>query len=477
VRFWLCLLAGVLCTSAAHAQGYQCRTSPVGGSAPPAVTAYCASEAFVSDHFPASSTSGHIATFADGSGQTLQDGGTASGGTVTSVGSGAGLTGGPITSSGTLKTAAGVDNDIVTTQTSNYTAANADCGAPILLGGNAQFTLTVNAANTYTANCHLILINSDAYTGAGSGRGKIMAISGITGHVLYPGQKLDLRANGSSWVTDQILSGSNGQVWFPAFAVQFFMDTGGSDSNDGLASGAGGAFLTKVHCAGMAYNLVYTRNLGSVQCSQTAGQTPTAEFVSVFYPISGGGTLIFNSATPGSQWTWICPAGNYCLQFGDGALVGLTDMELGTNTTSKGVIFGHNHGVLDLNTNILFVTNTGQPLFSCDFDTHFNINNGFTYQNNASFLFSGCQGSRWNINGALTASGTPTLSRYFNFASGSLATFQGNVTFPGAVTTSVGLVTGGSVMNNLSGNIPPGGAPTPTNSTSTGFSAYCTTLC
>jgi hypothetical protein len=43
--------------------------------------------------------------------------------------------------------AAGVDTNAATTKTANYTAANIDCGAPIFLGGNALFTLTINAAN------------------------------------------------------------------------------------------------------------------------------------------------------------------------------------------------------------------------------------------------------------------------------------------------------------------------------------------
>ena len=51
-------------------------------------------------------------TFPDGTKQTTA-GGTGGGGTVTSVGSGAGLTGGPITTSGTLNiAAAGVANSM-----------------------------------------------------------------------------------------------------------------------------------------------------------------------------------------------------------------------------------------------------------------------------------------------------------------------------------------------------------------------------
>jgi hypothetical protein len=182
--------------------------------------------------------------------------------------------------------------------------------------------------------------------------------------------------------------------------------------------------------------------------------------------------LIFNSATRGTQTTWTCPVSSNCLQFGDNALVGYTDMIFTTNPSSLAVVTGHNFGVLDTNTNITYNTNTGQPILTCDFDTHFNVNNGFTYTNAAQFLFNGCQGSRWNINGAINSSGTVTLGRLFNFPAGSLATFAGNVTWgQTGLSTSVGLLSGNSVLNNFSGSLP-GGAPSPT----TG-GQYCTSAC
>lgn len=381
---------------------------------------------------------------------------------------------GCVTISGT--SGAGVDSNVSSTKTTGYTAASSDCGNPLLLGGNALFTLTVGAANTFSTNCKLILVNVDSYTGAGSGRGKKISASGITTFFLYPSQKLELRQNGTAWVPDQQINGSFGILWMPPVIPQFFIDTGGSDSaNDGLASGASGSFATRSHCAAVAYNEVYTNNLGSIRCSVTAGQN-LSEFVAVFYPLNGGGTLIFDSATAGTQTTWTCPASSYCLQFGDGALVGLKDTNFITNPSTVGVVIGHNHGILDANQNLSFGGN-GSPIFSCDFDTHFNINNGFTYSGSWSFLFGGtgatfCQGSNWNINGAINSSGTVSVSRMFNFTAGARATFSGNVTWgTSGLSTSAGLVSGNSVLNNFSGALP-GGAPTPT----TG-GQYCTSAC
>jgi hypothetical protein len=356
-------------------------------------------------------------------------------------------------------------------KTANYSAVNADCENPILLGGNAKFTLTVNSVASYSCSRFRIQ-NVDSYTGAGSGRGKLIAASGLTSFWLYPGQSVDLIANGTSWATDPLVNGAVGLVWAPAVVPQFFIDAGGSDSaNDGLASGVSGGFATRSHCAVVAYSQVYTRNNGSIQCSLTAGQG-TSEFLQLFYPLNGGGTLIFNSATPGTQTNWTCPASSYCLQFGDGALIGLTDTNFITNPSTIAVVTGHNHGVLDLNTNNTFNGNGGQPIFNCDFDTHFNINNGFTYKSGWTFLFSGCQGSRWNINGAMTSGSTQSVGRLFNFTANSDVSIGGGATWvTTGLSVSLGLISGNSVMNNASGSLP-GGAPTPT----TG-GQYCTSPC
>src|SRR6185312_435036 len=85
MRVVLSLLLLLWC-NCAFAQSSQCRTSPVGTT-----TAYCASEAFVTQSSaaagnvtgPSSSTTGHVATFADTTGKVIQDGGAVPAGTLT----------------------------------------------------------------------------------------------------------------------------------------------------------------------------------------------------------------------------------------------------------------------------------------------------------------------------------------------------------------------------------------------------------
>lgn len=84
MRLWVCgFLAFVLAVGFAPQKSradYYCRTAPNGAS-----TRYCASEAFITQHFPKSSVAGHVATFGDDSGQLLVDGG---GAPVTTAGTG-----------------------------------------------------------------------------------------------------------------------------------------------------------------------------------------------------------------------------------------------------------------------------------------------------------------------------------------------------------------------------------------------------
>lgn len=74
-RFLLALLLALLWVAPGHAQTTQCQTPAVGGSNPIANGANCASQAFVTDHFPNGAQTGHLAIYADPSGQLLQDGG------------------------------------------------------------------------------------------------------------------------------------------------------------------------------------------------------------------------------------------------------------------------------------------------------------------------------------------------------------------------------------------------------------------
>lgn len=129
----------------------------------------------------------------------------------------------------------GAAGTVATTKVANYPAVAADCGSTIPLGGNAQFTLTVGAASGFPSGCNLLIVNVDTF---GSGRGKAMAINGVTFPltVLYPGMSFSLRNVNSTW---QIF-GLPARIKIPGGVFNFFTDfTLGNDGNDGLVAGTG----------------------------------------------------------------------------------------------------------------------------------------------------------------------------------------------------------------------------------------------
>lgn len=359
-------------------------------------------------------------------------------------------------------------------KTGNYTASVLDCGNTILLGGNAQFNLTVLAASGYSTNCALRFINTDTYSGPGTGRGKVMAISGITQHILYPGQSLTIRQNATAtaWVPDQPVNGNLGQIWTLGNGPTFFVDNAGSDTaNDGLASGSAGSFQNMARCVAVVGQAQVTRNGSTTFCKMTAGQSIT-ESVNIFYYIQAPIPFQIQSTVNGTKFTWNCPFGQICITFGDYGGAQLQDIAFVANNNP--IIFGHQFGITDLETGISMAGNNGSfPLMTCDYEAHYNIMNGLTYSGNPQMLFNGCPKSTWNINGALTGSSSPTPGKMANTQTGASMVFQGNVTFvtPGTF-GGASTATGNSVFINQSGATIPGGNPTP----ATG-AQYCTATC
>jgi hypothetical protein len=82
-------------------------------------------------------------------------------GTVTSVGSGTGLTGGPITSSGTLS----IDTGVVVTLTGTQTLTNKTLTAPVLTGGTANGLVYLNGSAVMVSSSSLTFNGSTLAVG------------------------------------------------------------------------------------------------------------------------------------------------------------------------------------------------------------------------------------------------------------------------------------------------------------------------
>jgi hypothetical protein len=126
-------------------------------------------------------------------------------GTVTSVGSGAGLTGGPITGSGTLSIATGGVTNSMLANSSLTVAAGTDLtgGGSVALGGST--TLNVDTTKVAQLNSANTFVGNQAITGNLTDTGNVTATGSITGQTenlsatTNTGEVLNVTQSGSAY--------------------------------------------------------------------------------------------------------------------------------------------------------------------------------------------------------------------------------------------------------------------------------------
>lgn len=176
---------------------------------------------------------------------------------------------------------AGVDQNILNSQTANYTIATGDCGSRIQAGtgSTGSFTVTLPSVAGFAATCRVSILNGD------TGRGK--KLSGFpTGApaILYPKQEIDVAIINGAW---QIVVPP--KRWRLAAAVTFNVDpVNGSDTNDGLATGAGNALATFQKCWD---NIADSLDLAAqnVTCLSVASASYTNAGIKTFKTLVGQG--------------------------------------------------------------------------------------------------------------------------------------------------------------------------------------------
>lgn len=134
----------------------------------------------------------------------------------------------------------GVPTNTLITVTANRTLLPSDCGSTLQLGTGSTgfFTLTVPSVSGFAATCVIPIINGD--TGRAKGVAGVLLGNGKAGvcggSCLWPQQTSTLRIVNGAWTA------TNPGRWFAPTGVTCFVDAiNGSDSNDCLASGSGGA--------------------------------------------------------------------------------------------------------------------------------------------------------------------------------------------------------------------------------------------
>lgn len=342
--------------------------------------------------------------------------------------------------------AVGTDQNSLNAQTANYTVATTDCGSRIQAGTGTTglFTITLPAVTGFAANCRVSLVNGD------TGRGK--KLSGFPSpapSILWPKQEIDVAIVNGAWAVIALP-----KRWRQVAAVTVNVDpVNGNDSNDGLATGAGNALLTRQKAWDTAADNF-----------DLAGQTLTIQYSDGTYtdnffttkPMIGAigpaGVIIKgNTATPANVVISTTSASAFSFGVNNGSneeggvvVAYVKDMRLKTTTS------GHGIEVAGAGVNVLWDNIDFNAIAGYDVDVGFNgyvANAGavsvpgalgaFTISGNATGFALVAEGAQLTTHGStLTCSGSPAFTTFVTEASGGRA-FMAGMTF-----TSCGTLTG-----------------------------------
>ena len=322
---------------------------------------------------------------------------------------------------GVLQVARGLTN-VRLAKTANYTVGNADKGSTIALGGNAFFTLTVNAASGYDGNFSALIFNED------SGRGKTISINGITSFILWPLQACLLFNDNGTW---QIWPRT--QRWQANGAITFNVDpVAGNDSNDGLATGSG-AFLTLQGALVVALFQVDYRSFTGTVLLANGTYSGSAAVLSAFGQVVGNATVsIKGNAGQGANVLWQVPTGQVGMFIKDFCAFDLDNITFSGGTGAICLSVGQ-FGIVDIGAGVTFG--------NCPGGIHIEVTDNGSCNAVGGYGISGTaygshmlieSGGQFNYGGqAINVSGAATFTNFVEaFYGGTLN--AGGATFTGA---------------------------------------------
>lgn len=288
-------------------------------------------------------------------------------------------------------------------QTAAYGVVNGDKNSTISFAGNALYTVSFGAAAGYDANFTALLYNAD------SGRGKLISIPGISNFILWPLQSVFVFSSGGAWQINPRF-----QRWQPGANVTFFVDTAGSDANDGLATGTGALrnIATAVNMTQHFVDWGGTNSGFAGTVSPTAGQTFT-ETVAVSGAQIGSNEIFIQGN--GGAFNWANSGQNSMLSVGDGGICIIQNINfLSTNNTfGKASIYLHNNAIVDINAGIT-VTGGGSNDIAVFLDNHCcicTLANGLTVTNTLKAVIWCDTGGKVSLSGALAPTGATQVSQ------------------------------------------------------------------
>lgn len=306
-------------------------------------------------------------------------------------------------------------------KSANYTLASGDVGKTIALSGS-NITLSVSAASGYTTTFMCVIVNESTT------RGQTISISGYSNFILYPLQSFILFNQNNVW---QI--GPQFQRYAPSAGVVFFVDPTGSDSNDGLAAGASGAFLNIQHAVDVIRSSTDRRG-AQPAIHLSDGTHNVGGGVNVNYQGAGTYNLLIlgNAGTPANVIVQ-CSGGGNCFNVRDGAVtVTLQGMTLSTIGNGSSLLSVSQQAVCDL----INVNFNAAPL-----GTHVSVSTA----GSSNFL------GNYSINGGAAFHINCTNNSFINYGSFTATGAAGMAFIIFAVTTNCGVITAGGVPMNFSG--------------------------
>lgn len=310
-------------------------------------------------------------------------------------------------------------------KTANYTITTSDCWTTVMAGtgSTGQFTVTLPAVTGFSSGCLVYLKNGD------TARGKILSgfPSGLMGTILWPLQTVGVQIINGAWQV--VLNPGRWKV--PSQQTIHVDVTNGSNSNDGLASGSGGAVQT-AQAAWLYATYQFDNDSHTPIIAMACSQTHTTA-------LSMGGTPV------GTNLVQLSPDGNCSFTWsnsGSAITVGdLAELDLNltyygssgsmtcnantSNAASSGCIYLHNDVVLDVE---------GKPLWTP----------GGT---NDNFIFADGKATYTIANG-IDEIGSGTGNYYIFANEGAKGTWSGQSNAPNAASANgLFFLTGGSFLN------------------------------
>ncbi len=429
------LLALVLLLPAVSllAQQSGCRTSALTGQA---ISNYCASEAYVSRHFPVSATTGHVATFADSSGQVLQDGGAA--GTSIAIGST------PITSgaanctlydeAGMVGCTLGVLLNKNKSISGNYPIAPGDEALTLNWTGSPG-TITLPAVTGFDSRASIRICNDNA-NDASHHAATLSGFPAPSLQHLWMGQCEAVAIENGVWIVTEFPG-----LFLPAVTPTCYADTGGARTNDGLVSNAAAnAVDDPLQCVHIFQQEMNTRGAQPVICL-TGGET--------YNQATGGDRhlymalpsliVIVNNCTGGAAAVLRTTAGTVVAQiddFGGYFVFGLNGNAITLDCTGALShpcygMYHHQQGGTDFYGSFTIIGGdfTDYGIYA-DSIAKTNVNSTITFQGHFLQLVSWNLGAMMDINNGVTiANSTGIAGKTFQFSQNSTLQWSGTLTF------------------------------------------------